>query len=125
MVRLLKCVQERSRSTILFTESEARTSKKPSSRKHLIELSKPYTGMHSPKKLGPGQKELMGRAKPTVGSKSIPGRSLKSIFPFSLTTKKYQTMHFFLEPSRVNYSMVVQRDCPKRKNVFKPCDLNI
>ena len=30
-----------------------------------------------------------------------------------------------LERSRVNYSMVVQRDCPKRKNVFKICDLNI
>ena len=30
-----------------------------------------------------------------------------------------------LEGSRVNYSMVVQRDCPKRKNIFKPCDLNI
>ena len=30
-----------------------------------------------------------------------------------------------LEGSRVNFSMVVQRDCPKRKNSFKPCDLNI
>ena len=30
-----------------------------------------------------------------------------------------------LEPSRINYSMVVHRDCPKSKNIFKPCDLNI
>ena len=25
-----------------------------------------------------------------------------------------------LERSRVNYSMVVQRDCPKHKNILKP-----
>ena len=30
-----------------------------------------------------------------------------------------------LEPSRVNYSMIVQRDCPKHKKNFKPCDRNI
>ena len=30
-----------------------------------------------------------------------------------------------LEGSRANYSMVVQRYCPKRKNIFKPCERNI
>ena len=29
------------------------------------------------------------------------------------------------EPRKFNYSTFVQRDFPKRKNVFKPCDLNI
>ena len=43
------------------------------------------------------------------------------------TLKKVFLEQVFLvdvEHSRVNYSMVVQRNSPKRKNVFKPCDLN-
>ena len=37
----------------------------------------------------------------------------------------YATLSSVLGPSRVYYSMVVQRDCPERKNVFNSCDLNV
>ena len=38
-------------------------------------------------------------------------------------SNKFTNFSFLLERNRVNYSMVVQRDCPKRKNIFKLFDL--
>ena len=41
------------------------------------------------------------------------------------TVRRTMVDFYALEPNRVNYSPVVHRNFPKRKNVFKVKDLNI